>query len=125
MTTDTTMEGVAWDEDLFQSALRRYTHKGALKACVGRTRHFTLSQSRPFKNFYINKFVPRSIRRIQPYSFMAILVHAPMDSDADQYYYATDASGTTAHIGVNIICNYHEWNSGHFQDPEGVPPTSA
>jgi len=125
MTTNTTMEGFDWDEDLFQTASRRYTNKGALKACVGRTRHFTLTNARPYMNFFIKKFVPRAIRRVQPYTFMAILTHIATDVAVEQAYMATDASATIPHVGVKIICNYHEWNQGHYQDPEGLPPTSA
>jgi len=125
MTTDTTMEDHVWDEDLLQSALRRYSIKGALKSMIGRTRHLTLTTSRPYKNYYLDKFVPKSIRRVQPFTFMAIQVHVPLVSDLGQSYHATGLTAAKAHIGCQMIANYHEWNSGHFQDPEGVPPTSA
>ncbi len=125
MTTDLTMEDHVWDEDLFQAALRRYTNKGALKSMVGSTRHVTLTPERPYKNFFINKFVPKAIRRVQPYSFFAIQVHVPMSIGAEQTYHASDLTSGKAHLGCKIIANYHEWNNGHYQQPEGLPPTSA
>jgi len=125
MTTDTTMEDHVWDEDLLQSALRRYTNKGALRSVIGRTRHVTLTPHKPYMNFYIDKFVPRAIRRVQPYTFMAIQVHVPITGDIEQPYHSTALTSSLAHLGCKLICTYHEWNQGHYQDPEGVPPTSA
>ncbi len=72
MTTNTAMEDHTHDEDELQQALRRFTNKGALKACMGRTRHVTLTKNRPFKNFYLDKFVPKAIRRIVPFTTMMI-----------------------------------------------------
>ncbi len=121
MTTNTTMEDHVWDETLFQDALRRYTNKGALKACVGKTRHVNLTRARPFKNYFLNKFVPRSVRRVMEYTFMGIQVHIPLESDIGQDYYAIALGGSAAHVGCKIIANYHEWNASHFQDMAGVP----
>ncbi len=120
MTTDATMEDVAWNETLFQDAIRRYTNKGALKACVGRTRHVHLSRTHPTARFFFNKFVPRSIRRVQPYSFMAILVHLPLESDITQDYQSAGSSATVPHVGCKIICHYHEWNADHFQEMTAI-----
>jgi len=120
MTIDTLMEDVAWDENLFVDASRRYTNKGALQACVGRTRHVHLTKGRPTAKFFFDKFVPRSIRRVQPYSFMAILVHVPLISDIQQDYHATDPTASVAHVGVKIKCLYHEWNADHHQAMSGA-----
>ncbi len=121
LTTDTILEDHVFDEDLLQTALRRYTNKGALRSCLGRTRHVTLSQSRPYANFYISKFVPRAIRRIQPYGMFGIQVHMPIEADIDQHFTASiAATAGVAHLGVKCIANYHEWNSEHDQD-RGTP----
>ncbi len=122
LTTDIKYEDHVWDEDLFQDAMRRYTNKGALKACVGRTRHFTLTRERPYKNFFIDKFVPRSVRRVMPYTFMGIQIYMPMSTDIVQTFFATAISTSLAHVGVKCIVNYHEWNSDHFQDMKGAAP---
>ncbi len=120
MTTDATMEGLAWDETLFQDAIRRYTNKGALKACVGRTRHVILSSTKPWANVYLDKFVPRAIRRVMPYTFMAILVHLPLIGDIGQVYQSDNPTSTVAHLGCKIIAQYHEWNADHHQDMTGA-----
>ncbi len=115
-TTNMAPEDHVWDEDLFQAALRRYTNKGALRSCVGRTRHVTLTKGKPYKNFYIDKFVPRAIRRIQKYGFFGIQVHLPLDTDDEQHQMSTSASGSIGHLGVNINASYHEWNNEHDMD---------
>ncbi len=115
-TTNTTMEDHVWDEDLFQNAIRRFTNKGALKACVGRTRFVNLDKKRPWKKFFIRQFVPRAVRRIVDRTYFGIQVHVPLTGDIGQDYHATTPTGAVAHIGVKILCNYHEWNSEHDQD---------
>ncbi len=120
MTGDLLMEDHVFVEDTLQTALRRYTNKGALRSCLGRTRNVTLSRSRPFKNFYIDKFVPRAIRRIQPYALFGIQVHLPLDEDIDQHFYTSTATPTSGHLGIKLLANYHEWNFEHDQD-RGTP----
>ncbi len=73
MTTNTNYEDHVFDEDLLQTALRRYTNKGALRSCLGRTRHVTLTRRHPVAKFYIDKPVPRAIRRIMPYSLFGVM----------------------------------------------------
>ncbi len=115
MTTNTTMEDHVHDEDLLQSALRRFTNKGALRSMMGRTRHVTLTRNRPYKTFYMDKFLPRSIRRVLPFTFLGIQVHMPFITDVEQSYHVT-VLGSAGHLGIKCIANYHEWNSEHDQD---------
>ncbi len=122
MTGNTVMEDHPWDEDLFQEALRRYTIKGALKSVVGRTRHVTLTRARPYKNFFIDKFVPRAIRRVNDYTYMGIQIYVPLANDPSQPYSVNTITGSIAHLGCRATINYHEWNIDHYQEMAGVPP---
>jgi len=115
LTTNTAMEDHVFDEDLLQEALRRYTIKGALRSCIGRTRHVTLTRDRPYKNFYIDKFVPSQIRRIMEYGFFGIQVHMPIDTEQGQLFMLEDVDASTNHLGIKMISNYHEWNIEHDQ----------
>ncbi len=119
MTSNLNMEDHVFDEDLLQTALKRYTNKGALRSCLGRTRHVTLTRARPFKNFYIDKFVPRAIRRLQPYGFFAIQVHVPEDLHVSQHWLSSNATPTESHLGVKMITNYHEWHQDFRQEAVG------
>ncbi len=116
MSTNTTPEDHVFDENLLQDALRRYTNKGALRSCLGRTRHVTLTRNRPFKNFFIDKFVPNAIRRVQPYGFFGIQIHLYEDNDQGQYFYSTLTNASIGHLGIKMITNFHEWNVEHDQD---------
>ncbi len=118
MTTDMFPEDHVFDEDLLQTALKRYTNKGALRSCLGRTRHVTLTRNRPFANFYIDKFVPRAIRRIQEYGFFGIQVHLPIETAVDQHF-LSQLPSNLAHLGCKIITNYHEWHPDYRQDAVG------
>jgi len=122
MTTNLINENHPWDEDLFQEALRRYSIKGALRSMVGSTRHVTLTPNKPYKNFYIDKFVPKAIRRVQPYTYFGIQVHCPVGSDHKGEYNATAVTGNVAHLGVKCLAQYHEWNADHYQEMSGTPP---
>ncbi len=123
LTTNTAMEGVPFDNEVFHNALRYYSNKGALKACIGKTRRFTLStaggSSAAFKTFHLDKFVPRPIRRIVPYTYFGILIHVPLILDAAATH--QDAAGTAdvAHIGIKATVSYDEWNLDHDQDMSG------
>ncbi len=119
MTSDLKMEDHNFDEDLLQDALRRYTIKGALRACMGRTRHVTLSRSKPFHNVYLSKFVPRAIRRVMGYTYMGIQIHVPIESQIEQAYMGGNLTSAAPHLGVKLIANYNEWNADHFQDMTG------
>ncbi len=120
MTTDFLMEDHVHDEDVLQDHLKRGTNKGALRSCIGRTRHVTISKVRPFHNVYIDKPVPRAIRRIQPFAIFGIQIHVPIMTDVEQAFLSKTPSTTTGHVGVKMITNYHEWNSEHDQD-RGTP----
>ncbi len=116
LTTNTVMEDHVWDEDLFQNAIRRFTNKGALKSCVGRTRYVNLTESRPYKNYYIKQFVPKAVRRIVDRTFFAIQVHLPVSTDFSQDFHAISLTTAVAHLGIKLDCKYHEWNTEHDQD---------
>ncbi len=116
LTTDTIMESVAWNATTFFNALKYYTNKGALKACLGKTRNVTLSANHNHVQFNLRKFVPRAIRRIVPYSFFGILIHLPIATDPEQYFVSSAAAASGSDLGVKIMCRYHEWNPDHIQD---------
>ncbi len=115
LTTDTKMESVAFDNTKFHQALKYYTNKGAMKTLIGRTRSITLTEGKPFANFFIDKFVPRAIRRIVPYSYFGILFHVPVSADDESYYYSNSLVALKADVGIKLLCNYHEWNADHDQ----------
>ncbi len=110
LTTDTTMESTPFNNQTFHRALKYYTNKGALKACIGQTRHVTLDRNHMNKTFFIDKFVPRAVRRIMPYSFFGILFHVPRDPDIEQFYNSKTIGAGLSDIGFKVMARYHEWH---------------
>jgi len=119
MDTNATSEGVTWDDDLVQSAMQYYTNKGALKACLGRRRFFTLHANKRQQSYFVKKRPPRAVRRIMPYSYMAIICHVPLVSEDDQTYFSKACSIDVAYVGVTCKIRYHEWHNEHNQDLTG------
>lgn len=118
ITTDLTMEAVPFNMTTLFSALKYYTNKGALKASMGQIRTVVLTKSNPHRTVHIEKFVPRSIRRIMPYTFMGIMVHVPIVTDPEQHYMSQTLTASIAHVGVKCFVNYDEWNPEHVQEME-------
>jgi len=117
MTTDATMEDCPFNLEAFYNLIQYGTNKGALKACVGQIRHGNVGfgADRSYaKSYFIKKFVPRSVRRIVPYSFMGIMIHVPLITDHGQTYTEDSSLNSTLnHIGVKIHVTYDEWNIEH------------
>ncbi len=113
MTTDATMEDTPFSMETFQNLLAIGTNKGALKACLGRTRHYTMERNSQVKTWYIRKFVPRSIRRIVPYTFFGLLFNVPIEADVDSYYHDVALTTSKSHVGFKVLIRYDEWNAEH------------
>ncbi len=119
LTTNTAMEGVPFNKTTFLTALQYYTNKGALKACVGKTRNMVLTLDHPHKSYFIRKFVPRPVRRIVSYSYFGILIHCPLYSDVDQTMVTTAVTADKANVGVTANVVYDEWHPEFNQDMVG------
>ncbi len=121
MTTNGTMEDTPFDREVFFSLLSHGTNnvKGALKACLGKTRHhiFTTGSTPAnvgrIKTWHIKKFVPRAVRRILPFSFFGILFHVPIETDIDSFYQDTAITASKSNIGIRVLVRYDEWNELH------------
>ncbi len=118
LTTDTAMETVAWDNATFFNALQFFTNKGAIKSMVGQQRSVYLTDTRPTKRIFINKFVPGAVRRIVSHSYFGMLFHCPLDSEIDQVFHSGALTTSKPHVGIKMQTNYHEWNVDHIQDVE-------
>jgi len=119
MDTSVNHEAVTYDDEELQNALLHYTNKGALRSCLGRRRYMTLTKNRPVKNFFVDKPVPRTVRRIMPYTYMGLLIHVPVQADDDQVYIDNILTANTIHIGVTCKVRYNEWHNEHNQDLAG------
>ncbi len=117
MTTDMIMEDTPFDMEAFHLILQNGSNniKGALKACLGRTRRFTFHSktSSVTQNLFIKKFVPRAIRRILPFTYFGLLFHMPIESDIDSYYYDTNQVASKSQVGIRCLVRFDEWHEEH------------
>ncbi len=118
LTTNLSMEAVAWDNEAFFNSMSFATNKGALRSMVGSQRSIYLTDNRPTQRVFINKFVPGQIRRIVDHSFFGMLFHCPLDSESDQPFYSGALTTSKCHVGIKLQCSYHEWNADHIQEME-------
>ncbi len=113
MTTNATMEDTPFNMETMHQLLESGTNKGALRACLGRTRRVQLNTLKRDHSIYIKKFVPRAIRRIVPFTYFGLLFHVPTETDIDSNYADTALTTSLSHIGFRVLVRYDEWNEQH------------
>ncbi len=123
MTTNATMEDTPFNMETLQSLLHHGSAnvKGALKAVLGRTRHYTFTNKDIsgkkygglVHNVFIKKFVPRAIRRVVDCTYFGLLFHVPVEVDIDSYYADTAITASKSNIGIRVLVRYDEWNEEH------------
>lgn len=108
LTTDATMESTAFDLQNYWNAQTYFTNAGALRARTGKMNSIILTRSQPHRKVFIRSFVPKSIRRINPHTYFACLVHCEVDGS--QLTRAADLSAG-GHVKCTTYVNSLEWNS--------------
>lgn len=116
LTSNLLMESVAWNNEQFFDSVKFFSNKGAIRSMVGQQRSVYLTRQRPTVRVFMNKFVPRAVRRIVPHSAFFMLFHVPLDSETDQVFYSGALTTAKAHVGIKMNVSYHEWNSDHRQE---------
>ncbi len=118
MTGDAIMEDTPFANEAFQRLITMGTNKGALKSCLGRTRHYMFDKTHFTHSLFLDKFLPRPIRRIVPFTFFGLLFHMPIETDPEAFYQAVAVSTTLGHIGIKVMIRYDEWNELHDNDKD-------
>ncbi len=114
MTTNSKNEDTAFNTETFHQILSSGTNKGALKACLGRTKRYSFfKDTSTIKTLVMKKFVPRNIRRIVPFTFFGLLFHVPVSVDIDSFYQELGVTAAKPNIGVRVLVRYDEWNEEH------------
>lgn len=108
LTTNTQVETVAFEKDLFFKAKSYYGNAGMLRKVTGRYRRVLITRDRPYQ-FISRNYTHPMVKRANPYMFCGILFHLPQSDDTDQ---VTESGDTTAidHITLKLRCRYDEWN---------------
>ncbi len=105
--TGQSIEGVAFDENVYYNALNYFTNSGKLKKVASGLKWFVLTKDRPFKEFKI--FVHSKTKFMNPYSFLGCLIHFPQADSVEQIPVAADTTNVN-HIRVDFAYRYYEWH---------------
>ncbi len=113
LTTDATMESVAFNEGLFWDAMQYYTNGPMLRKVIGRLHKVQLKRDRPY-HYYSNTFTNPTVKRILPYTFCGVLMWTIKAGTVGQGLIASETTDI-AHINLQGSCRYDEWNSSFDQ----------
>lgn len=113
LTTDTKIENVAFDPDLFYDALNYYTISEKLKNCQSGLRWFTLTQNNPTRTFFSR--LDSGNKASNPYNFAGQLVYLPRGDTRYQIYRDGDVTATV-HLLVEHRIRYLEWNDNFHHE---------
>ncbi len=110
-------EGVSLDMAQLFDALKYYTNKGALKSQMGKIRtQFFSYQRNNHKHIRLQKFVPRAVRRIVPYSWFGLAFHIPLQTEIGQTYSSKLSTTGESELGVQVRVQYDEWHPDFYQE---------
>ncbi len=110
LTTNSTMESVAFSPGELYDAFRYYTNAGMLRKVTGRRRSFVLSRDRT-AHLYSNNFTNPSVKRGNSYTFCGMLVWVTTPGATGSYGVATDFDAADKDIiNFNTRITFDEWN---------------
>lgn len=115
LSTTAVMEGVDFVEDTLWDSFQYYTIHGKMAAVTGTWRKLALSTRRPTINIHMNRFVPRSVRRINPYTYFGMLIYMPLAGSFNQPSARINEVNTGVHVMCNMAVRYNEWNQEFHQ----------
>lgn len=107
LTTDSKIENVVFDPELFYDALNYYTISDKLKRVQDGLRWITLTQDNPTRVIKFN--IKSNVKSINPYAFLGHMVFVPTAGTKYQIPIAADLTAIQ-HVAVDYRCRYLEWN---------------
>ncbi len=107
LTTNTSMEAVAFNQTLFYNALNHFSNQGMLRSMIGKIHTGYVSRDKAY-TYYSNNFTHPRVKRGNPFTYCGILFWVPI-TDFRQFGRAADRS-TTDHIDFGLNVQYDEWN---------------
>ncbi len=108
--TDTSMEYITFGNETMYNALQYYSISGMLKKVIGQRKVFTMSRDRP-AFYHSNNFTNPSVKRMNPYTFCAVLIWCSKPGFYSHGHTADFDSATNkdlVHMSVDV--KFDEWN---------------
>lgn len=111
LTTDSKIENVMFDPELFYDALNYYTISEKLKKVQDGLRWITLTPNNPTKLIKFN--ITSNTKSMNPYTILAHMFYCPASGTKYQIPIGTETSAIS-HLSIEYRCRFLEWND-NFQ----------
>lgn len=110
LTTNANLESVAFENFLFYDALQYYTNRGMLNKVIGPIKTFELTREKSAL-YHSDNFTNPSVKRINPYTFCAVLVWTEIPGVHSQGF-SGEYNGTDLDlVYFNADVRFDEWNA--------------
>ncbi len=107
--TDVGIESVAFNSNAYYNALHFHTTKDKLKSVQGGLKWHVINANRPFMK--MDFFIRPKVKAMNPFTYFGVLVHVPVQGDADQIGVITrDITAATQYLDLDWDVRYNEWN---------------
>ncbi len=107
LTTTQVIESVAFDHDIFYDAIKYLKISDKLRTVVGGLKWITLTKQRPYATIRIK--MRSAAKRMNPYTFMGVLIHLPI-GDSQYQNFASGDTTVIDHVLVAAKTRFYEWN---------------
>ncbi len=101
------IEGVAFSANTFYDSINFLTISGKMMKIQGGLKWMSLTRNRPEIRLRIR--MRSKAKRMNPFTFLGVLVHVPSVGTHDQHHVAADTTNIS-HVNVGITTRYNEWN---------------
>ncbi len=108
LSVDSSLESVAFSQEVFFDAMQYYTNQSMLKKVTGKWNTVVLTRDRMF-NYFSNNFTYPTVKRGNPYTFCGILFEVQTVGNVRQIVQSGDVTDIP-HIDVGMTVRYDEWN---------------
>lgn len=109
LTTDASLEAVAFDVEEFWDSMSYYQNKGKMAKVVGNIKNVLVTRDRPYI-YTSNNYTHPKVKRGNDYTFCAIMFHLYQGTDFSQVFNETDVGTANDHLDIRIKCRYDEWH---------------
>jgi hypothetical protein len=107
LTTNQTIEMVAFDMDLYYDALQYYTIGPKLAKSTGNVKALTVKRGHPTR---MKIHIPSKAKRMNEYTFFGVIIYVPTGGNVRQYSQSGDFTDTDDHVICKVTHRFLEWN---------------
>jgi len=106
--TDLEIEGIAWSNTNYYDCLQFFTNGAKLRTICTPLQWHTLTRQNPTKQIFFRQ--QTNTKFLNPYTFLAAMIHVPSHADVRQIGKATDTTIDTCALEFSFRARYNEHN---------------